>query len=96
MAPVTDQAIASTRGMVLTYKNQLVDALYSSTTGGVTASFSDVWNGEDRAYLRPVVDAAINFWNLSKQSLADEKNFQRFINLQQGFNESRLGYVSLA
>jgi SpoIID/LytB domain protein len=88
-AAKTDQAIAATRGKVLTYKNELIDALYSSTTGGVTASFSDVWNGEDRPYLRPVIDAATNLWNLSKQSLADEKNFQKFINMQQGFNESK-------
>ncbi|MFN6461338.1 MAG: SpoIID/LytB domain-containing protein [Nostoc sp. DedVER02] len=88
-AAKTDKAIASTRGKVVTYKNELVDALYSSTTGGVTASFSDVWNGDDRPYLRPVLDAATNFWDLSKQSLADEKNFQKFINLQQGFNESK-------
>ncbi|MDF2388758.1 SpoIID/LytB domain-containing protein [Nostoc ellipsosporum NOK] len=84
----TDQAIAATRSMVLTYNNELVDALYSSTTGGVTASFSDIWNGENRPYLRPVIDAPTNFWNLSQQSLADEKNFQRFITMQQGFNES--------
>ncbi|MEH2139173.1 MAG: SpoIID/LytB domain-containing protein [Nostoc sp.] len=88
-AAKTDRAIASTRGKVVTYKNELVDALYSSTTGGVTASFSDVWNGDDRPYLRPVLDAATNFWDLSKQSLADEKNFQKFINIQQGFNESK-------
>ncbi|MEH1769306.1 SpoIID/LytB domain-containing protein [Nostoc sp.] len=88
-AAKTDQAIASTRGKVLTYKNELVDALYSSTTGGVTASFSDIWNGDDRPYLRPILDAPTNFWNLSKQSLADEKNFQKFINMQQGFNESK-------
>jgi SpoIID/LytB domain protein len=88
VAPSTDQAIAATRGMVLTYQNQLVDALYSSTTGGVTASFSDVWNGEDRPYLRPVVDAAMNIWDLSGQNLADEKNFQKFISLKTGFNES--------
>ncbi len=84
----TDQAIATTKGMVLTYKNELVDALYSSTTGGVTASFSDVWNGEDRPYLQPIVDAPSHLWNLSEQSLSDEDNFQRFISLQQGFNES--------
>ncbi|WP_416233471.1 SpoIID/LytB domain-containing protein [Anabaena sp. UHCC 0451] len=87
-AQTTDQAIASTRGMVLTYNNEIVDALYSSTTGGITAFFSDVWNGEDRPYLRPVVDAATNIWNLSQKSLADENNFRQFINLQQGFNES--------
>jgi len=38
----------SNAGQVLTYQNQLVDALYSSTTGGITAAFSDVWNGADR------------------------------------------------
>lgn len=86
--PNTDRAIAATRGQVLTYQNQLVDALYSSTTGGVTAAFSDVWNGADRPYLQPVVDAAGNMWNLSRQSLADENNFQQFINLRQGFNET--------
>lgn len=86
--PHTDLAIAATRGQVLTYDNSLVDALYSSTTGGVTAAFSDVWFGADRPYLRPVVDAASNVWNLPSQSLASEVNFQRFISLQQGFNET--------
>lgn len=84
----TDRAIAVTQGMVLTYHQELVDALYSSTTGGVTASFSDIWNGADRPYLRPVVDVPTNIWNLSQQSLADEKNFEKFISLKTGFNES--------
>ncbi|MEA5569779.1 SpoIID/LytB domain-containing protein [Calothrix sp. UHCC 0171] len=88
VAPTTDKAIAATRGMVLTYDNQLVDALYAASTGGVTASFSDVWNGDERPYLRPVIDSANNIWNLSAKSLADEKNFQAFINKKQGFNES--------
>lgn len=86
--PKIDRAILATRAKVLTYGNSLVDALYSSTTGGVTAAFSDVWNGADRPYLQPVVDAASNIWNLSGQSLADENNFQRFIKLRQGFNET--------
>ena len=84
----TDQAIASTRGMVLTYDNKLVDALYSSTTGGVTAFFDDVWNGEQRPYLRPIIDSHLNIWSLSQKSLADEENFRKFINLEEGFNES--------
>lgn len=83
-----DRAIAVTQGQVLTYHNQLVDAVYSSTTGGVTAAFNDVWNGVERPYLQPVVDAANQVWNLQTQSLADEKNFQRFIELRQGFNET--------
>lgn len=82
-----DRAIAATRGMVLTYQNELIDALYSSTTGGVTAPFSNVWNGPDRPYLQAVVDSVQNIWSLPQRSLADETNFRAFINLKQGFNE---------
>jgi len=85
---LTDQAIAATKGLVLTYKNELVDALYSSTTGGVTAPFSDVWNGAERPYLKALVDSPNSVWNLSQKSLADEQNFRQFINLKQGFNET--------
>ncbi len=84
----TDKAIAATRSMVLTYKNVLVDALYSSTTGGVTASFDSVWNGEERPYLKPVIDTAQDVWDLSQRSLADEKNFRLFMSLNKGFNET--------
>lgn len=86
--PMADQAIAKTKGKVLTYNNELVDALYSSTTGGVTAPFEDVWNGSERPYLKPVIDSPNAVWNLAQKSLADEQNFRQFINLKQGFNET--------
>lgn len=85
--PETDRAIAATRGQVLTYQNELVDALYSSTTGGVTAPFTDVWDGSDRPYLKAVLDSVNNLWDLSRQSLADEANFRAFISRKTGFNE---------
>ncbi len=86
--PRVDQAIASTKGLVLTYQNELVDALYSSTTGGITATFGDVWNGEERPYLRAVIDSSQKIWDLSSQSLSDETAFRRFISLKEGFNET--------
>jgi len=85
--PETDRAIAATRGQVLTYQSELVDALYSSTTGGVTAPFSDVWNGSDRPYLKAVVDSVQNVWDLSRQPLQEETNFRAFIGRNSGFNE---------
>ncbi|MEM9450113.1 MAG: SpoIID/LytB domain-containing protein [Cyanobacteria bacterium P01_E01_bin.6] len=86
-ADVTDRAIAMTRGKVLTYDNELVDALYSSTTGGITSPFSDVWNGPDRPYLTAVVDSVQNLWDLANRPLSNEENFQAFMNLDTGFNE---------
>ncbi|MEB3289361.1 MAG: SpoIID/LytB domain-containing protein [Leptolyngbya sp.] len=86
-APGTDRAIVATQGQVLTYQNELVDALYSSTTGGVTAAFSDVWNGPDRPYLRSVVDSVTGSWDLTQRPLNREDNVRAFIALDQGFNE---------
>ena len=86
--PISDRAIAQTAGLVLTYENELIDALYSSTTGGITASFEDTWNGQERPYLQPVIDAPNPFWDLVKYPLNNEKNFRHFIGLNQGFNET--------
>ncbi|GBF83568.1 hypothetical protein AsFPU3_0611 [Aphanothece sacrum FPU3] len=87
-SPKADQAILETKGLVLTYKNELVDALYSSTTGGVTATFSDVWNGAERPYLQAVIDSPQQIWDLSQKSLADEQEFRKFISMKDGFNET--------
>jgi SpoIID/LytB domain protein len=83
----TDLAIAATRGLVLTYQNELVDAVYSSTSGGITAGFNDIWHGWDRPYLKAVVDSVNPVWDLPARNLSDERNFRAFINQKKGFNE---------
>ncbi len=86
-ADKTDRAITNTRGLVLTYGDELVDALYSSNAGGVTAAFSHVWNGPDRPYLQPVVDSVVGSWDLATRPLTDENNLKAFLSLESGFNE---------
>lgn len=83
-SPVADRAIQDTRGKVLTYGGKVVDALYSSTTGGITANFHDLWDGADRPYLRSVFDTVTPSQNLD---LSREQDFRRFITLRRGFNE---------
>lgn len=90
--PVSDRAIANTAGLVLTYENELIDALYSSTTGGMTAGFEDTWDGAQRPYLQPVIDSTRLAWDLTKLPLDNETTFRKFISLTKGFNEeSRKG-----
>ena len=86
-ADVTDRAIATTQGLVLTYGHELVDALYSSNAGGVTAAFSHVWNGPDRPYLQPVIDSVVGSWDITARPLSDETNLKAFLALETGFNE---------
>ncbi len=85
--PSTDKAVNVTRGLVLTYDNQLADTVYYSSSGGVTANFHDVWNGPQRPYLKSVIDAPGTVWDLSANSLADEQTFRKFMKLKKGFNE---------
>ncbi|WP_225886537.1 SpoIID/LytB domain-containing protein [Leptolyngbya sp. PCC 6406] len=85
-APASDRAITATQGQVLTYEDELVDALYSSNAGGITAAFSDVWHGPDRPYLRPVVDSVQNAWDLALRPLNTEANIRAFLALDRGFN----------
>jgi SpoIID/LytB domain protein len=83
----SDRAITATAGQVLTYQNELVDALYSSTTGGITAPFTNVWDGSDRPYLTAVIDSVNDVWDLAAKPLTEEKNFREFIAQKKGFNE---------
>ncbi len=85
----TDNAIAVTRGLVNTFNNELVDALYSSTTGGVTAPFNEVWRGAPRPYLIGKVDAIQPLWDIRQRPLSNEDNLRAFLKLTDGFNESK-------
>jgi len=84
---VADRAIADTKGLVLTYNNRAIDALYSSTTGGITANYNDLWDGAPRPYLQSVLDLANRPENQRSANIADDKNLKAFLDRQEGFNE---------
>ena len=51
----TTKAVRSTRSLVLTYKNKLINALFHSSSGGMTENSQDVWKNE-YPYLSSVKD----------------------------------------
>ncbi|HET6465296.1 MAG TPA: SpoIID/LytB domain-containing protein [Nitrospiria bacterium] len=51
--PVTNHAIAETRGLVLTFEGQLILSAYHSTSAGPTENAAEVW-GMDLPYLKGV------------------------------------------
>lgn len=55
--PLSNQAVDETAGVVATYEGRLIQALFSSTTGGHTASNEEVYNSAPVPYLRGVPDA---------------------------------------
>ena len=56
--PLTDQAVAETRGLVANYRGASINALYTSTCGGHTEDGENVFEGDKiEPYLRGVVCA---------------------------------------
>jgi stage II sporulation protein D len=49
-------AVRDTRGKVLVYGDDVCDARYSKSCGGMTEIYSAVWEDEDVPYLKPVYD----------------------------------------
>jgi len=50
--PLSTKAVELTQGEVATYKGKLIDALYTSTCGGMTENVENVFQGPALAYLR--------------------------------------------
>ncbi|WP_051251613.1 SpoIID/LytB domain-containing protein [Psychrilyobacter atlanticus] len=51
-----NSSIDTTRGKVILYSGKPINALYYSTSGGITANNEDVWGGNVTPYLRSVND----------------------------------------
>ena len=65
----TIRAVKSTRSLVLTYKNKLINALFHSSSGGMTENSQDVWKNK-YPYLSSVKD-----FDKKNPKLRWQKNF---------------------
>lgn len=50
--PESNRAVEETRGEVAVYKNKLINALYTSTCGGMTEDVENVFEGRSQPYLK--------------------------------------------
>lgn len=68
-------AIASTRGLVLKYKDTICDTRYSKCCGGITEVFENVWENVSHPYLGSMLDYKFRFDDdrieIQKENFAD-------------------------
>jgi len=60
---IVSQAIEETRGFVMKYRGELINAYYHSTCGGYTDDIEEVWDKRDMPYLRAVPDSGYCSWS---------------------------------
>ncbi len=51
-----EQAVKETSGLVLTYNDQICDARFSKSCGGITETFENVWEQIEHPYLQRLTD----------------------------------------
>lgn len=72
---LSDEAVRATQGQVLYHEGELIDALYTSTSGGHTADVEAVFPGRSEPYLRGKSEYLADFkqWTLPGKSLPGKR-----------------------
>ncbi len=60
---LVNEAVDATRGMVMKFHDQLINAYYHSTCGGSTDDIDEVWDRKAEPYLRAVSDSGYCDWS---------------------------------
>jgi len=77
-SPAVFEAINATRGRVLVFGDQICDARYSKSCGGMTECYSAAWEDVSVPYLKPVYDGAGNPYGFALP-LTEEGNARDWI-----------------
>jgi len=72
-------AVSDTRGTALLYGEEICDARYSKCCGGMTETYSAVWDDQDKPYLKPVYDGPGNEAPGQRLPLSVEVNAEDWI-----------------
>ncbi len=75
----TSKAVDATRGQVMFFGKQIIEAFYSSNAGGFTENNENVWAMEPRAYLRGRPDAEPSKVPKAFRDGVDESELERFL-----------------
>lgn len=55
-SPMTDRAVAETKGQILYYQGEVANTIFHATSGGETEAIEDVWGGNPSPYLKALKD----------------------------------------
>ena len=67
-----EEAVAATRGMVLSYGEEICDARYSKACGGLTEEFATAWESREVPYLTSVADSSSPYPPIETEAQARE------------------------
>jgi SpoIID/LytB domain protein len=71
MSGQVEEVVRETRGLVITSGNNICDARYSKTCGGLTENFETAWGDEHIPYLTNISDSPVQYHPIRKEEEAN-------------------------
>jgi len=72
-------AIEATSNLILTYRNQPINAFYHGSNGGVSATAGESWQIQDYSYFNSVIDGSKSLNKIFKLPIKSESDLNNFL-----------------
>ncbi len=73
------KAIEATSNLILTYRNQPINAFYHGSNGGVSATAGESWQIQDYSYFNSIIDGSKSLNKIFKLPIINESELNNFL-----------------
>ncbi len=73
------KAIEATSNLILTYRNQPINAFYHGSNGGVSATAGESWQMQDYSYFNSIIDGSKLLNKIFKLPITNESDLNNFL-----------------
>ncbi len=73
------KAIDATSNLILTYRNQPINAFYHGSNGGVSATAGESWQIQDYSYFNSIIDGSKSLNKIFKLPITNESDLNNFL-----------------
>ncbi len=73
------KAIEATSNLILTYRNQPINAFYHGSNGGLSATAGESWQIQDYSYFNSIIDGSKSLNKIFKLPITNESDLNNFL-----------------
>jgi len=73
------KALEETSNLILTYRNQPINAFYHGSNGGVSATAGESWQIQDYSYFNSIIDGSKSLNKIFKLPITNESDLNNFL-----------------
>jgi len=73
------KAIEATSNLILTYRNQPINAFYHGSNGGVSATAGESWKIQDYSYFKSIIDGSKSLRKIFKLPIKNDSDLNNFL-----------------